>query len=98
MLRVAPLRPSYLALGAIFPTTTKVMPTQPQGLGRFYAYARLMREQVPALVGIGGVDADNLPQVLEAGVGSAAVVRAITEAADVPAAVARLMAAFGQAD
>ncbi len=98
MLRVAPLRPSYLALGAIFPTTTKVMPTQPQGLGRFYAYARLMREQVPALVGIGGVDAGNLPQVLEAGVGSAAVVRAITEAADVPAAVARLMTAFDQAD
>ncbi|MBY4896663.1 thiamine phosphate synthase [Cupriavidus sp. AU9028] len=94
MLRVAPLRPSYLALGAIFPTTTKVMPTQPQGLGRFYAYARLMREQVPALVGIGGVDAGNLPQVLAAGVGSAAVVRAITEAADVPAAVERLMAAF----
>ncbi|MGY8526250.1 thiamine phosphate synthase [Paracidovorax citrulli] len=96
MLRVAPLRPSYLALGAIFPTTTKVMPTQPQGLGRFHAYARLMREQVPAQVGIGGVDAGNLSQVLAAGVGSAAVVRAITEAADVPAAVARLMAAFGK--
>lgn len=94
MLRVATLRPSYLALGAIFPTTTKVMPTQPQGLGRFHAYARLMRSQVPALVGIGGVDATNLPQVLAAGVGSAAVVRAITEAADVPAAVAKLMAAF----
>lgn len=94
MLRVATLRPSYLALGAIFPTTTKVMPTQPQGLGRFHAYARLMRSQVPALVGIGGVDATNLPQVLAAGVGSAAVVRAITEAADVPAAVATLKAGF----
>ncbi|MBY4946266.1 thiamine phosphate synthase [Cupriavidus respiraculi] len=94
MLRVAPLRPSYLALGAIFPTTTKVMPTAPQGLGRFHAYTRLMRGQVPSLVGIGGVNADNLPQVLAEGVGSAAVVRAITEASDVPAAVEGLLALF----
>ncbi len=35
MLRVAAIGPSYLALGAIFPTTTKVMPTAPQGMGRF---------------------------------------------------------------
>ena len=94
MLRVATLRPSYLALGAIFPTTTKVMPTAPQGLGRFQAYVRLMQPVVPSLVGIGGVDAARLPQVLATGVGSAAVVRAITEAADVPAAVANLKGMF----
>lgn len=94
MLRVATIGPSYLALGAIFPTTTKVMPTAPQGLGRFHAYVKLMQPVVPSLVGIGGVDAARLPEVLAAGVGSAAVVRAITEAADVPAAVTNLLGMF----
>ncbi len=94
MLRVAAIGPSYLALGAIFPTTTKIMPTAPQGMGRFQAYATLMNPVMPSLVGIGGVDAARLPDVLAAGVGSAAVVRAITEAADVPAAVAHLLGLF----
>ncbi|ULX52899.1 thiamine phosphate synthase [Cupriavidus taiwanensis] len=94
MLRVAAIRPSYLALGAIFPTTTKVMPTQPQGMGRFRAYAKLMQPVIPSLVGIGGVNASNMREVLAVGVGSAAVVRAVTEADDVPAAVARLVSLF----
>ena len=94
MLRVAAISPSYLALGAIFPTTTKVMPTQPQGMGRFQSYVALMQPVIPSLVGIGGVNAGNMGEVLAVGVGSAAVVRAITEASDVPAAVAGLNALF----
>ncbi len=94
MLRVAAIRPSYLALGAIFPTTTKVMPTAPQGMGRFRSYAKLMQPVIPSLVGIGGVNASNMGQVLAVGVGSAAVVRAITEADDLPAAVAHLIGQF----
>ncbi|MCY1243098.1 Thiamine-phosphate synthase [compost metagenome] len=94
MLRVAAIRPSYLALGAIFPTTTKVMPTQPQGMGRFRAYATLMQPVIPSLVGIGGVNATNMREVLAVGVGSAAVVRAVTEADDVQAAVAHLVSLF----
>lgn len=94
MLRVAAIRPSYLALGAIFPTTTKVMPTQPQGMGRFRAYVKLMQPVIPSLVGIGGVNATNMREVLAVGVGSAAVVRAVTEADDVPAAVAHLVSRF----
>lgn len=97
MLRVAAIGPSYLALGAIFPTTTKVMPTAPQGMGRFQAYATLMKPVIPALVGIGGVNAANMGDVLAVGVGSAAVVRAITEADDVPAAVAHLLGLFPKA-
>ncbi|MGO4304572.1 thiamine phosphate synthase [Cupriavidus sp. RAF12] len=96
MLRVAAIAPSYLALGAIFPTTTKVMPTSPQGMGRFQAYVALMKPVIPSLVGIGGVNAANMPEVLAVGVGSAAVVRAITEAHDVSAAVAGLHALFGR--
>ncbi|OAI78613.1 thiamine monophosphate synthase, partial [Ralstonia solanacearum] len=58
MLRVAALNPSYLALGAVFATPTKTMPTVPQGLGRLFAHAAAMRSRVPAppLVAIGGID------------------------------------------
>lgn len=96
MLRVAPLNPSYLALGAVFATPTKTMPTVPQGLGRLFAYAAAMRTRVPAppLVAIGGIDLAAMPRVLASGVGSVAVVRAITQAVDVPAAVDTLQATF----
>lgn len=70
--------PSYLALGAVFPTTLKRMATAPQGTGRLRAYARLMRHY--PLVAIGGIDLDKLPAVLASGAGSVAVVRAITSA------------------
>ncbi len=70
--------PSYLALGAVFPTTLKRMVTAPQGTGRLQAYARLMH-QFP-LVAIGGIDLEKLPDVMRSGVGSVAVVRAITGA------------------
>ncbi len=96
MLRVAPLNPSYLALGAVFATPTKTMPTVPQGLGRLFAYAAAMRTRVPAppLVAIGGIDLAAMPHVLESGVGCVAVVRAVTQAEDVPAAVQALQATF----
>ncbi len=70
------------------------MPTQPQGMGRLRAYVKLMQPVIPSLVGIGGVNAANMREVLAVGVGSAAVVRAVTEADDVPAAVAHLVSLF----
>jgi thiamine-phosphate pyrophosphorylase len=85
MLRVDRLNPSYIAMGAVYATNLKVMPTAPQGRGRLVAYARLMRE--PALVAIGGIDEARLPEVLASGVGSVAVVRALVAAAQ-PEAVA----------
>lgn len=96
MLRVAALNPSYLALGAVFATPTKTMPTVPQGLGRLFAHAAAMRSRVPAppLVAIGGIDLAAMPRVLASGIGSVAVVRAITQAEDVPAAVQALQATF----
>jgi len=85
MLRVDQLNPSYIAMGAVYPTNLKVMPTAPQGPGRLAVYARLMRDH--ALVAIGGIDAGRLPEVLASGVGSVAVVRALV-AASQPEAVA----------
>ena len=80
MIRADAVSPSYIALGAIFPTTLKRMKTAPQGLGRLYAYARLMR-QYP-LVAIGGIDPTRIGDVMGSGVGSIAVVRAITAETD----------------
>ena len=76
MIRADAVSPSYLALGAVFPTTLKRMKTAPQGLGRLSAYARLMRQH--PLVAIGGIDPARIGDVMRSGVGSIAVVRAIT--------------------
>lgn len=80
--------PSYIAMGAVFPTNLKRMPTAPQGLGRLYQYAKLLSHY--PLVAIGGIDQDSIRAVSKSGVGSVAVVRAITQAADPRAAVKHL--------
>lgn len=89
MLRADAVGPSYLALGAVYPTTMKSMPTAPQGPGRLAAYARLMHAR--PLVAIGGIDESRTGEVLASGAGSFAVVRAVIGAADPQAAVRRLM-------
>jgi len=71
------------------------MPTAPQGLARLARYVSLLDGVVP-MVAIGGIDGKVLPQLLATGAGSAAVVRAVTEAADPAAAVAALRHAFTQ--
>jgi len=88
MVRADAVGPSYLAMGAVFPTTLKRMPTAPQGLARLDAYARLTRAYPQ--VAIGGIDAERLPAVLATGVGSVAVVRAIVAAQDPEAACRQL--------
>lgn len=93
MLRADAASPSYMAMGAVFPTTLKRMVTAPQGPGRLHAYARLMRDY--PLVAIGGIDGNNLAQALGSGVGSVAVVRAITGSVHPEAAAAQLMAQLG---
>lgn len=92
MLRADRWSPSYLALGAVYPTTLKRMATAPQGTGRLGAYARLMRDY--PLVAIGGIDEEKMPLVLKSGVGSVAVVRAVTGAENPQEAAARLMGHF----
>lgn len=84
--------PSYIAMGAVFPTTLKRMATAPQGTGRLAVYARLLRD-VPR-VAIGGIDLERLPGVLASGVGSVGVVRALMEASDLEAAVSTWNAAI----
>lgn len=92
MLKAHALRPSYMALGAVFPTTLKKMQTLPQGLGRLRAYAQLMSPY--SLVAIGGIDESRFKEVLSCGVGSIAVVRALLGAEDARAQAQQLMTYF----
>lgn len=73
-------RPSYIALGHIFPTQTKQMPSEPQGLAELARH--IQRLKGISTVAIGGISLARAPQVLATGVGSIAVVSAITQAAD----------------
>lgn len=95
MVRADMVSPSYIAMGAIFPTTLKQMATAPQGIARLHAYARLLRGYPQ--VAIGGIDAKQLPAVLATGVGSVAMVRALIAADDPEATSARLSAAIAAA-
>jgi thiamine-phosphate pyrophosphorylase len=93
LLRIVQIHPSYIALGHIFPTTTKDMPSKPQGLIRLELYQRLI-DSIPygqdlgyPTVAIGGIDLNTAEAVWSCGVTSLAVVRAITLAEDVPAVI-----------
>ncbi|MBE5253343.1 thiamine phosphate synthase [Mixta mediterraneensis] len=88
--RALALRPSYIALGHIFPTQTKEMPSAPQGLTELKRH--LARLQDISTVAIGGISIARAPDVLATGVGSIAVVSAITEAADWQEATRTLLA------
>ncbi|MCL1126335.1 thiamine phosphate synthase [Shewanella surugensis] len=90
------LAPSYLALGHIFPTTTKVMPSLPQGLNKLSRYVSLMKGHFP-LVAIGGIDETRLEQVKATGVDDIAVVRAVTQAASPADAFVTLSQRWAQA-
>ncbi|MBW7834546.1 MAG: thiamine phosphate synthase [Simplicispira suum] len=93
MLRADAVQPSYIALGAVFPTTLKRMATAPQGVARLQGYAALLRDY--PTVAIGGIGAEQFREILDTGVGSVAVVRALVAAQDPEAEAARLLRAMG---
>jgi hydroxymethylpyrimidine kinase/phosphomethylpyrimidine kinase/thiamine-phosphate diphosphorylase len=79
--RAHAIRPSYIAIGPIFPTKLKKMRWEQQGVQRLVQWIELLKADYP-LVAIGGINDGNIDAVLETGVGSAAVVSAITQAPD----------------
>lgn len=94
LMKALQLNPSYIALGHIFPTNTKAMPSRPQGAAHLREQVALVGGQVP-LVAIGGISEDNCDGVIESGVGSVALVSALTKAADPEAAAARWLRRIG---
>jgi hydroxymethylpyrimidine kinase / phosphomethylpyrimidine kinase / thiamine-phosphate diphosphorylase len=85
------LRPSYIACGPIFATRSKDMPWIPQGLDNLRYWANVLPLPV---VGIAGIDAGNVADVAATGAASAAVISAITHAADPEQACRDLMSGF----
>ncbi|MEH2922842.1 thiamine phosphate synthase [Samsonia erythrinae] len=88
--RAVAINPSYIALGHIFPTQTKDMPSAPQGLAELARHITDLQGRF-STVAIGGISIDKVPDVLATGVGSIAVVSAITQAADWRQATATLL-------
>ncbi|MFO3907360.1 thiamine phosphate synthase [Enterobacter hormaechei] len=89
-------RPSYIALGHVFPTQTKQMPSAPQGLAQLARHIERLTDY--PTVAIGGISLERAPAVLETGVGSIAVVSAITQAEDWRAATTQLLQLAGAGD
>ncbi len=79
--RARALRPSYIALGPVFPTTSKAMPFAAIGLEKLRLWNRLLEEECPC-VAIGGIDATNAGEVLQTGVAGISMISAICSAGD----------------
>jgi len=94
--RALSARPSYIALGHVFPTQTKQMPSAPQGLMQLAGHVRRLGDY-PS-VAIGGISLERAQAVLDTGVGSIAVVSAITQAADWRLATQQLLDLAGNGD
>jgi thiamine-phosphate pyrophosphorylase len=81
----------YIGTGAVFGTTSKEVGGQkigPDRLTRVVAGVRI------PVVGIGGIDPDNVDQVARTGAAGAAVIRSIMSAPDPAIVVAALLAPF----
>jgi hydroxymethylpyrimidine kinase/phosphomethylpyrimidine kinase/thiamine-phosphate diphosphorylase len=87
------LRPSYIACGPIFATQSKDMPWIPQGLDNLRYWASFL--PVP-VVGIAGIGVANMADAAALGVAGAAVITAITRAADPEDACRELVAEFAR--
>ncbi|WP_312481537.1 thiamine phosphate synthase [Kosakonia cowanii] len=89
-------RPSYIALGHVFPTQTKQMPSAPQGLATLTRHVARLGDY--PTVAIGGISLARAPKVLATGVGSIAVVSAITQADEWQQATRQLLDLAGVGD
>jgi thiamine-phosphate pyrophosphorylase/hydroxymethylpyrimidine kinase/phosphomethylpyrimidine kinase/thiamine-phosphate diphosphorylase len=78
--RAKAVKPSYLAIGPVYPTTLKVMPYEPVGLERLKLW---VKDAAPyPVVAIGGISLALVPGVMACGVDGVAVVSAVTLAPD----------------
>jgi len=89
--RALAINPSYIALGPIFETTSKQMPFSPQGIERLHQWVSLLADKYP-VVAIGGINVERAKQLKPTGVGSVAMITAITLAEDYRKATQDLLA------
>ena len=88
--RAHAIGPSYIAIGPIYPTKTKVMKFSERGLERLSQWVKLLKPRY-SLTAIGGISLERAPGVLATGVKSCAVVTAITLAEDYQQTVSQFL-------
>lgn len=88
--RAHAIGPSYIAIGPIYPTKTKVMKFSERGLERLSQWVKLLKPRY-SLTAIGGISLERAPGVLATGVKSCAVVTAITQAKDYQQTVSQFL-------
>ncbi|MDE2120981.1 MAG: thiamine phosphate synthase, partial [Betaproteobacteria bacterium] len=79
--RAHAVRPSYIALGPVWPTTLKAMPYAALGLARLRAWTARCKPRYP-VVGIGGISLERAQPAMACGLDGVAVVGAVVGAAD----------------
>ena len=87
--RAHTFRPSYIACGPIFTTTSKIMPFAPQGI---FQLSRWQRTLNYPLVAIGGINLARLTDILTTQVDGVAMISAITQSPDPIADTQKLLA------
>jgi hydroxymethylpyrimidine kinase/phosphomethylpyrimidine kinase/thiamine-phosphate diphosphorylase len=92
--RALSIRPSYVACGPLFPTRAKAMPWIAQGIDNLRYWVRLIPHPV---IGIGGVNGQNLASIRATGCASASVIQAIVGADNPIQAFKSLRQQWGQA-
>jgi hydroxymethylpyrimidine kinase/phosphomethylpyrimidine kinase/thiamine-phosphate diphosphorylase len=93
--RALAVNPSYIALGPIFPTSSKQMPFAAQGLKRLQCWVDLLQDHYP-VVAIGGITPDRVTELKNTGVSSIAMISAITQADDYQQATAAFMSQWAE--
>lgn len=76
--RAHAFKPSYIACGPIYPTTSKVMPFVAQGIFNLQRWRRTLSNY--RLVAIGGINIERIADVLSTNVDGVALIAAITQA------------------
>ena len=90
--RAHALRPSYIAIGPVFTTTSKDMPWVPRGLEGL-AYWQQVLTSYP-IVAIGGIDYARAQAIRDLGVSGIAMISAITQAEDPDTVTKNLLTLF----
>lgn len=94
MVKASQLNPSYIALGHVFPTNSKKMPSKPQGLEKLCLQLKMLKKEDIMTVAIGGIKLDNAKEVLATGVNSIALISGITKDANPEKAVQEWLKLF----
>lgn len=92
--RALAVRPSYIATGPVFATTTKAMPWVPHGIEGLRYWTRAIGDY--PLVAIAGINDSNIGDIAATGVSGVALITAITEAANPEAMTRQLLAQMAQ--